>query len=41
MSGDALQVIRSVDETPLEVVLEAVEGDSPAAAQPSGAAEGD
>ena len=41
MSGGALQVIRSVDEAPVEVVLEAGEGSSPAAAQPSAATDGD
>jgi predicted aspartyl protease len=41
MSGGALQVIRSVDGTPVEVVLEAEEGSSPATAQPPDPAEGD
>jgi predicted aspartyl protease len=41
MSGGALQVIRSVDEAPVEVVLEAEEGSSPAAAHPSAATDGD
>jgi predicted aspartyl protease len=41
MNGGALRVIRSIDETPVEVVLEAVEGSETTPAQPSPTAEGD